>query len=188
MSKAIKVSVTCPKCAAKLAIPVTEYDLGTKKQCMCSNCHKIFFINVPLSLASKFESDPTCIGNTNNHENSLVIEVKPNKFTTYQSFELTSEYYTIGRKNSGGPEYRPDVEISTNDMKISRKHAIIKKRGNVGYTIKDNNSKNGVVLNTTKLAPDEELYLKDGDVFCLGETMFSVSIADKSIDSDDLTR
>ena len=190
MSKIIKVSVTCPnpKCSSKLAIPVEEGDVGNKKQCMCPKCHKIFLLPVPASLASKFDSDPTNIGTDNTNDTALVLESIPNTNTTYQTFELTSDYYTVGRQNSSGPEHRPDVEIVTADRKISRKHAAIRKKGKVGFTIKDMGSKNGVLLNGTKLAADEEVYLSDGDVFQLGDTQFRVSIADQKVDSDDLTR
>jgi pSer/pThr/pTyr-binding forkhead associated (FHA) protein len=115
----------------------------------------------------------------------LLLETVPDALTAYQSFELTSEYYTIGRKNSGGPEYRSDVEVETADKKMSRKHAAIRKRGKTGFTLKDIGSKNGVFVNDTKLDADEEIYLGDGDTFRLGETVFRVNIAELS---DDLTK
>ncbi len=181
MSKTIKVAVTCPKCAAKLAIPVAENDLGTKKQCMCPKCNKIFMLPIPQTLASKFESDPTCVGESSNNDISLLLETIPNDYTAYQSFELSADYYTIGRQNSSGPEYRPDVEVVTTDKRISRKHAAIRKKGKVGFTLKDLGSKNGVVLNGSKLDADEEVYLSDGAVFQLGDTQFRVSIAEGSM-------
>ena len=183
MGKTIKISLTCPQCAAKLAVPITENDLGKKKQGACPKCHKKFLIPVPTSLASKFESDPTLGGNE--AERSLLLETVPNAMTTYQSFELTSEYYTIGRKNSGGPEYRPDVEVETIDKRMSRKHAAIRKKGNSGFTLKDIGSKNGVFLNNMRLDADEEVYMSDGDTFRLGDTQFRVNIAEHS---DDLTQ
>lgn len=183
MGKTIKISLTCPQCAAKLAVPITEDDLGKKKQGSCPKCHKKFLIPIPASLVSKFESDPTLGGNE--AERSLLLETVPNAMTTYQSFELTSEYYTIGRKNSGGPEYRPDVEVETIDKKMSRKHAAIRKKGKTGFTLKDIGSKNGVFLNNTRLDADEEVYLSDGDTFRLGDTQFRVNIAEYS---DDLTQ
>lgn len=187
MSKAVKVSVTCPQCATKLAVPITENDLGTKKQGMCPKCGKKFLIPISASLASKFESDPTQIGD-GGEEVSLVIETIPNTFTAYQSFELTSDYYTVGRQNSSGPEHRPDVEVATTDKKMSRKHAVIRRKGKTGFTLKDLGSKNGVMLNGNRLEADEEVYLSDGDQFRIGETLFRVSIAEQSMNSDDLTR
>ena len=187
MSKTVKISVTCPQCATKLAVPITENDLGTNKQGMCPKCQKRFLIPISAGLAPKFNSDETKIGNGGG-EISLVIETIPNASTTYQSFELTSDYYTIGRQNSSGPEHRPDVEVATIDKKMSRKHAAIRKKGKSGFTLKDLGSKNGVFHNGSKLEADEEVYLKDGDQFRIGETTFHVSIAEQSTSSDDLTR
>lgn len=186
MSKTVKISVTCPQCATKLAVPITEDDLGTKKPGACPKCHKKFLIPISAALASKFESDPTCIGDANG-ETTLVIETVPNASTVFQSFELTSDYYTIGRQNTSGPEYRPDVEVVTSDRKMGRKHAAIRKRGKTGFVIKDLGSKNGVTLNGNGLEPDEEVYLNDGDQFRLGDTLFRVSLAEQSMDSDELT-
>ena len=185
MSKTIKISVECPKCASKLAIPVSENDVSTKKQCICPKCNKIFFLSIPLSIASKFESDPTMGGN-NPNELSLVLECIPNTDTACQTYELSSDYYTIGRKNSSGPEYRPDVEIITTDKRISRKHAAIRKKKN-GFTLKDLGSKNGILLNDAKMDPDEEIYLKDGDVFQIGATRIRISITEQTMDPDELT-
>lgn len=185
MKKNINVSVTCPKCATKLAIPIAESDVGTKKQCICNKCTKIFILPIPHTLASKFESDPTMGGNTSN-EVSLILESISNANTACQTFELTSDYYTVGRKNSSGPEYRPDVEIVTTDKKISRKHAAIRKKGK-GFTLKDLGSKNGISLNGAKLDPDEEIYLTDGDIMQIGDTQFHVRITEQTMDSNDLT-
>lgn len=187
MSKTIKISITCPKCTTKFAIPIVQNDLGKQKKTTCPKCHKNILVNIPSSLASKFESDPTCIGNSGN-EKFLLIEAIPNTETAYQAFELTSDYYTIGRQNCSGPEYRPDVEVVTTDKKISRKHAVIRKKGNGSFTIKDLSSKNGVLLNNNRLETDEEMYLNDGDIFQIGGSKFRVSIAEQSIDSDDLTQ
>ena len=187
MSKTVKISVTCPQCATKLAVPITENDLGTRKQGMCPKCQKRFLIPISAGLASKFNSDETKIGDGGG-EISLVIETIPNASTTYQSFELTSDYYTIGRQNSSGPEHRPDVEVATTDKKMSRKHAVIRRKGKTGFTLKDLGSKNGVYHNGTRLEADEEVYLSDGDQFRIGETMFRVSIAEQSMSSDDLTQ
>ena len=131
------------------------------------------------------ESDPTLGGNE--AESSLLLETVSNVMTAYQSFELTSDYYTIGRKNSGGPEHRPDVEVETTDKKMSRKHAAIRKKGKTGFTLKDIGSKNGVFLNGSKMETDEEIYLSDGDTFRLGETQFRVNIAERDEDSNDMT-
>ncbi len=187
MGKTINISISCPQCTTRLALPVVESDLGRQKQGGCPKCGKKFNIPIPVGLASKFESDPTLGGNE--AECSLLIGTVPNVHTAYQSFELTSEYYTIGRKNNSGPQYRPDVEVVTGDLKMSRKHAAIRKKGKTGFTLSQlPTAKNGVFHNGIRLDADEEVYLADGDTFRLGETTFRVSIAEQSMSSDDLTR
>lgn len=185
MGKTINISISCPQCTTRLALPVVESDLGRQKQGGCPKCGKKFNIAIPVGLASKFESDPTLGGNE--AECSLLVGTVPNVHTAYQSFELTSDYYTIGRKNSSGPEHRPDVEVATDDKKMSRKHAAIRKKGKTGFTLKDLGSKNGVFLNGNRMDADEEVYLNDGDQFRLGETTFHVNIAERSGDDNDLT-
>lgn len=192
MKKKVKIYITCPQCATRLPVSITEDDLGKKKSGVCPKCQKKLTIPISMKLASKFESDPTMGGVE--AELSLLLETVPNAMTVYQSFELTSDYYTIGRKNSGGPEFRPDVEVVTSDKRMSRKHAAIRKKGKTGFTIEDIGSKNGVILNGKKLEVDEEdskkneiAYLSDGDLICLGDTQFHVSIAEHTNDSSDQT-
>ena len=187
MPKTIKITVTCPKCSTKIAVPIVENDLGTKKSVDCPKCGKRLLVPISESLASKFESESTRIGGENQDELALILEIIPNGITAFQSFELTSDYYTIGRSNSSGPEFRPDVEVITTDRKMSRKHAAIKRKGRVGFTIIDLSSKNGVTLNGQKLEPEEEMYMKDGDTFCIGDTQFRVSLAHRTKE-DDLTK
>ena len=186
MSKIVKITQKCPKCGTPMLIQFTENDLGKSKQTACMGCKAKYNIQIPMSYASKFESDPTLGGNE--AECSLLLETVPNNLTAYQSFELSSDYYTIGRQNSSGPEHRPDVEVATSDKKMSRKHAAIRKKGKSGFTLKDLGSKNGVFYNGNRLEADEEVYLSDGDQFRIGETTFRVNIAEQSVSSDDLTR
>ena len=181
MAKIVKISVTCPKCATKLAVPVMESDIGTKKQGCCPKCGAKFLVPIPVELAPKFESDSTKIGGDFEADNSLVLETVGSSLTAYQSFELTADYYTIGRNNSGGPENRPDVAVVPMDKKMSRKHAAIRKKGKTGFTLRDIGSMNGVYLNGEKLEPDEEMYLSDGDTIRLGDTQFRVNIAEQSV-------
>lgn len=187
MGKTIKLTVKCPQCKALSAIPVVEEEVGTKKKTICPKCENIFSVSIPTSVASKFESDPT-MGGMSGDNSSLLLETISNRNTSYQSFELTADYYTIGRKNNSGPASRPDIEVVTNDMKMSRKHAVIKKKGKIGFTLKDLESKNGVELNGEKIDSEEEIYLNDGDIFRLGDTQFRVSLSEKSDNYDDLTK
>ncbi|MBQ8958427.1 MAG: FHA domain-containing protein [Bacteroidales bacterium] len=182
MATTLKITKACPKCGTALPILIAEADLGKTKQVACPKCGTKYNIPIPVAYASKFESDPTLGGNE--PDRSLLLEVKANATTTYQTFNLTSDYYTIGRKNNSGPEHRPDVEVVTDDKKMSRKHAAIRKKGKTGFTLKDLGSKNGIWVNGKRMDAEEEVYLADGDQFRLGETTFRVNIAESD---DDLT-
>lgn len=186
MSKTIKITVRCPKCTSPSSFPIVEEDVGTKKNAICPKCRCNYLVNIPISYASRFVSEPTSI-REKEAEMSLILEAISDDMTDYQTFELTSDYYTIGRKNSSGPANRPDIEVVTTDMKMSRKHAVIK-RTKVGFTFRDMGSKNGVVMNGNKLDEDEEVYLNDGDMFHLGNTKFRVSLSEKTDTNNDLTK
>lgn len=186
MSKTIRITVRCPKCTSPSSISIVEDDVGTKKNAICPKCRCNYLVNIPISYASRFVSDPTHIGEKE-VEMSLILEAFSDDMTDFQSFELTSDYYTIGRKNSSGPANRPDIEVVTADMRMSRKHAVIKKK-KVGFTLKDIGSKNGVVINGNKLDEDEEVYLNDGDMFRLGNTRFHVTLSEKTDTNNDITR
>ena len=189
MSKILKFTKACPKCKTPMVIPVAESDVGKNKIGVCPKCQARYTIPIPMAWASKFETDPTVIGG-GAPEMALLLETIPNEFTAYQSFELTSDYYTIGRKNNGGPEFRSDVEVVTTDKMMSRKHAAITKKGHVGFTLKDIRSKNGIRVNNEsgKMDNEEEVYLNDGDTFCLGQTRFRVSFTEHTSDTEDVTR
>lgn len=186
MAKSIKLVVTCPSCSGKTPISITENMLGTTIKCTCTTCRKQLPVKISESLASKFNSDKTEIGGKS-ADFALHLDVEQNELTPHQTFELVSDYYTIGRKNNGGPEHRADVEVVTTDMKMSRKHAAVKKKPNGAFTFKDIGSKNGVFYNGSKLDADEEVYLSDGDKFQIGQTMFKVSIVDRVSKDDDVT-
>lgn len=186
MLKKVKIGVTCPNCAAKVPLGITEDLLGKTVQGVCPSCHGKAKWKIPMSLASMFNTDPTFVPDAGK-DRSLVLEVLPNEFGSNQSFELTSDYYTIGRQNNGGPEHRPDVAVVTADKLMSRIHAGIRKKF-TGFTLKDLGSKNGITLNGEPIEKDSEVYLNDGDKFTLGKTQFCVSILEQSVKDDDLTK
>ena len=176
MSKSRKIAATCPNCKSPLVVEIKDSDLGKDKQGICPKCHSKMNYTIPMSFASLFESDLTIGGNE--VEQSLVLETVPDALTAYQSFNLTSDYYTIGRKNNGTADHRSDIEVETADTTMSRKHAAIRKVGKVGFTVRDIGSKNGLFLKGRRLEAGDEFYLSDGDILVLGETKMRVSIVE----------
>ena len=74
-------------------------------------------------------------------------------------FMLTNEHTSLGRQ--------PENDIVLSDVKISKRHAVIAKRGQ-GFSIKDTNSSNGVRLNDNLIEPDQWYSLQDNDVVLIG--------------------
>ncbi len=54
----------------------------------------------------------------------------------------------------------PDVNLILNDQKVSRRHALIRRRGDQ-YTLTDLNSRNGTFLNGKKIEKETLLYAND---------------------------
>lgn len=186
MPKKVKIGVTCPNCSAKVPLAITEDLVGKVVQGVCPSCRNKAKWKIPASLISMFNTDPTFVPDAGK-DRSLMLEVQSSDYAQAQRFELTADYYTIGRQNNGGPEHRPDVAVVTIDKSMSRIHAGIRKKP-TGFILKDLGSKNGVVLNGEKIEPDSEVYLADGDKFTLGNTQFAVNILEQSLPDDDLTK
>lgn len=196
----MKVSTNCsnPQCGKQIPFDITKELVGKSIKVTCPFCHQQKVLVVPQSLASKFNSVPTPEPETitdGDHtiigqqvaEASLFLETLASTLTPAQLFTISSGYNTVGRKNESGPEHRPDVEVKTEDKKMSRIHAAITKKSNGGFTLKNLPSgKNGLRLNGKDLENGKEVYLKSGDSFRLGETMFRVTIkSSRAVDKDE---
>ncbi len=93
-------------------------------------------------------------------------------------FTLKEGENLIGRKD---PEsgIAPNIDLSSYDpeVKVSRSHAILTKKGNT-LTLRDNDSLNGTFLNRgTKLDPGVVQTLRVGDEIIIGKTYLKVAAA-----------
>ncbi len=75
--------------------------------------------------------------------------------------------YTIGRS--------PHCEIAIHDENISREHAVVRRDPTNGVTIRDNGSRNGVIVNGDRLRANVERRLRDRDEITIGTTKMSFS-------------
>ncbi|MCB9639743.1 MAG: FHA domain-containing protein [Myxococcales bacterium] len=75
--------------------------------------------------------------------------------------------YTIGRS--------PHCEFTVHDENISREHAVIRRDPTNGVTIRDNGSRNGVIVNGDRLRANVEKRLRDRDEITIGTTKMSFS-------------
>ncbi len=192
--------IKCKKCQQVIPIPVDPEQVGTSCTWKCPKCNDIGQLKLTPELvkwieetlkknadrkrskakaASGGSADSTFVPMKNgSKERVLVLTIRPSEQTPRQLFEIVQEYSTVGRKNSRGPLYQPDVEIDTKDLKMSKKHCLIKKIDNGKYSIEDYNSTNGTRLNGEKLKSGQVLPLEKGDVVRIGVTELVVSFKD----------
>ena len=74
----------------------------------------------------------------------------------------------------------PEIDLENDDIeaKISRKHAVLEKKGNK-VTIQDVGSLNGTFVNRgNRLEPGQTIELKDGDEIIVGKTFMTLHFED----------
>src|SRR5436309_2745692 len=83
-----------------------------------------------------------------------------------KSYELVSERLSVGRSENN------DIVLPSES--VSRYHAVFERTEDGRYIVRDNQSKNGVVLNGT---PVSESDLQEGDVVQIGTFVFRFNAA-----------
>ena len=128
--------------------------------------------------SAQIQKDETYVPtkNTSSNYKILVLSNSATEATPAQRFTINQQYTIIGRKNHSGQMNQPDVEITTQDKYMSKKHCLVRRLDNGQYSIQDYNSANGTKLNGKKLESGEAVYLISGDVITIGHTEFKVSL------------
>jgi pSer/pThr/pTyr-binding forkhead associated (FHA) protein len=179
-----KLALNCSNCKKKLQISVSEGMFDKKKVVSCNNCNEFTTIMVPSEIVfenknknnKQAAAEATFISDNFQKETTFRLLVLTGEFTNEQVFDLKDEKLTIGRKNNGGPEAKPDIEIRSKDGYMSKKHAeLIRTQDNL-YVIKDLNSANGTWVNGEKLSNTDKLFLENGDEIKMGRTYFKINI------------
>jgi hypothetical protein len=85
-------------------------------------------------------------------------------------FALTESEVRIGRSRPGGPVPEIDLAGTPCDPGISRMHAVLERRQDGTYTLRDLGSTNGTTVNgsVTELGTDTSVPVGDGDRIHLG--------------------
>jgi len=159
-------------------------------KCTNSACGKPMKVQVPVF--SKKEGNntqdladfpPTQILMHRESQQGLVkVRVLKNDKTEEQIFDLKEGINTIGRMSLTENTSFPDIPIFTLDKMISRKcHCEIlvhKKENYLEAILRDKTSKNGTFLPGSEkpLSREDEIYLKDKDIFIIGETKIQVEL------------
>jgi predicted component of type VI protein secretion system len=92
-----------------------------------------------------------------------------------REFEIVEGMNLLGRPGDERECHIIDLSAEDADEKVSRRHAMIEKHGNV-ITIKDLGSLNGTYVNSTdRLVEGTEINLSEGDKIILGKTALLVT-------------
>jgi hypothetical protein len=162
--------VRCPKCDQYIIFDETQYTEGQSLVFQCEACGKQFGIRIGVSKlkATQKEDNPDEQANEGGCGSIVVIE---NVFHYKQVIPLQMGDNVIGRYQKGNPintafeTVDPSVDLNHCTITVSRD-----KRGQLRYTLSDNNSNTGTFVGDVELKPRERRIIEDGTLFTLGAT------------------
>ena len=173
--------VRCPKCDQYITFDETQYEAGQSLVFKCPDCGKEFGIRMGVSKLKDRQKDENPDENANEEGCGSVVIIE-NVFHYKQVIPLRMGDNVIGRYQKGNPA---NCTFETVDPSVDLNHCTITvsrdKKGNLRYTLKDNNSNTGTFVDSVELSPKERRIIDDGTLFTLGAT----SIILRSADNDE---
>ena len=173
--------VRCPKCDQYITFDETQYETGQSLVFKCPDCGKEFGIRMGVSKLKDRQKDENPDENANEEGCGSVVIIE-NVFHYKQVIPLRMGDNVIGRYQKGNPA---NCTFETVDPSVDLNHCTITvsrdKKGNLRYTLKDNNSNTGTFVDNVELSPKERRIIDDGTLFTLGAT----SIILRSADNDE---
>ena len=170
--------VRCPKCDNYITFDETKYTAGQSLVFKCNECGKEFGIRIGVSKLRQTQKDENATLNDAANSQELTansqfgsIVVIENVFHYKQIIPLRMGDNIIGRYQKGNPintpfeTVDPSVDLNHCTLTVSRD-----KRGNLRYTLSDNNSNCGTFVGDIELQPRERRIIEDGTLFTLGAT------------------
>ena len=177
--------VRCPKCDNYIIFDETKYSAGQALVFKCDQCGKEFGIRIGVSKLKSTQKDESAELSGDNGERTAEeapcgsIVVIENVFHYKQVIPLHMGDNVIGRYQKGNPINTPfetvDPSVDLNHCTISVSHD---KRGNLRYTLSDNNSNTGTFVDNVELKPREQRIIEDGTLFTLGATSIILRTAE----------
>ncbi len=170
--------VRCPKCDNYIIFDETRYEAGQSLVFKCDQCGREFGIRIGVSKLknTQKEENPDEQENAQSCGSLVVIE---NVFHYKQVIALHMGDNVVGRYQKGNPAnctfetVDPSVDLNHCTVNVSRN-----KRGELRYTLFDNNSNTGTFVDNVELQPRERRVIEDGTLFTLGATSIILRGAD----------
>ena len=167
--------VRCPKCDAYITFDETRYEAGQSLVFKCDSCGREFGIRIGVSKlrATQKEENAGRQAFDDAEPASAVghLVVIENVFHYKQELPLVMGDNVIGRYQKGNPincpfeTVDPSVDLNHCTVTVSRD-----KKGQLRYTLTDNNSNTGTFVDNVEIKPRERRLLEDGSLFTIGAT------------------
>ena len=169
--------VRCPKCDNYITFDETKYTAGQSLVFKCDQCGKEFGIRIGVSKLRNTQKQENAELNDDSGERSSEeapcgsIVVIENVFHYKQIIPLHMGDNVIGRYQKGNPintpfeTVDPSVDLNHCTLNVSRD-----KKGQLRYTLRDNNSNTGTFVDNVEIPPRERRIIDDGTLFTLGAT------------------
>lgn len=163
--------VRCPKCDNYITFDETKYTAGQSLVFQCTECGKQFGIRIGVSKlrdTQKVENKTQVADCESQFGTITVIE---NVFHYKQVIPLQMGDNVIGRYQKGNPintpfeTVDPSVDLNHCTLNISRD-----KKGQLKYTLRDNNSNTGTFVDNVEIPPRERRVIENGTLFTIGAT------------------
>ena len=174
--------VRCPKCDNYITFDETKYEAGQSLVFKCDQCGREFGIRIGVSKLRKTQKDENAELNSESQiadsECGSIVVIE-NVFHYKHVLPLRMGNNVIGRYQKGNPintafeTVDPSVDLNHCTINVSRD-----KRGQLRYTLMDNNSNTGTFVGDVELQPRERRIIEDGTLFTLGATSIILRTAD----------
>ena len=172
--------VRCPKCDQYITFDETQYAAGQSLIFKCPDCGKEFGIRIGVSKLHNRQKDENPDEQANEAGCGSIVIIE-NAFHYKQVIPLRMGDNVIGRYQKGNPAnctfetVDPSVDLNHCTVTVSRDE-----RGNLKYTLKDNNSNTGTFVDNIELSPKERRVIEDGTLFTLGATSIILRTTDNN--------
>ena len=170
--------VRCPKCDQYITFDETQYEAGQSLVFKCPDCGKEFGIRMGVSKLKNRQEDENPDENANEEGCGSVVIIE-NVFHYKQVIPLRMGDNVIGRYQKGNPA---NCTFETVDPSVDLNHCTITvsrdKKGQLRYTLKDNNSNTGTFVDNVELSPKERRIIDDGTLFTIGATSIILRATD----------
>ena len=168
--------VRCPRCEQYITFDEKKYSDGQSLVFQCPACGKTFGIRIGVAKLKATQKDENARLDADNGQQTAdeacgSIVVIKNVFHYKQVIPLQMGDNVIGRYQKGNPintafeTVDPSVDLNHCTINVSRD-----KRGQLRYTLSDNNSNTGTFVDNVEVKGRERRVIDDGTLFTIGAT------------------